>query len=762
MKEYYAHINRKTEEKTTVEEHNYRVAKMARSFGNRASEAFGNLAYIEGIGHDVAKETDSFQGVLDGSEHHINHAIGGAAALSALLQTQSPIKDPFCEIATVHNIRGHHCGLLDQYDFTSSPGRTLLETSKFLVKYGVEVDGKTNAVMNAEDATHVYQSLKNSKYIKSLIKDDGTIDCPDMSDASNEAKMLFTRMLLSCLVDADYTCSAIETGDEEQYISDAFIDSDKYLKLFEKYREKILKSREASPLDPLREYLYTCAIQAGQGNPPAIATMNAPTGIGKTLAYIRYALEQCKRNGQDRIFIVMPRLALTEQVKNILVEMFGDNVVIEDDSRADNDEKKRMYAERWNAPIVITTDVKFFETIMHNRPSSLRCLHSVMNAVVIYDEYQMMDASLLDATLNTLQALTKYFHTSILLASATPPAYTYRKGMNISVRNVVQNEDWLYQEYSKVKKMKISCVQTPLTLEGLATLSHDSNQELYIFNTKKKANQMYEYMKRMHGQENVYILTTDMCAQHRIDTLNIVIQQLNDHKPCYLISTQCVEAGVDFSFPRVYREYGPMHALIQSFGRLSRNAEVIGEGFIFSLDSSVSGAGVYPDQKYKTETLITKYIIQSHAWAIDINDRTVIEEYYKEIFDGDGSESHDKEVIQDAINKMKFATVQKEYKVISDQDKSYVIVPYRNAINIYETLCKEIYANNMVITKKQMKEANPVAVSVYNNNAKYLGMCERLCLRTGCETIPSNWYIATTPELYGEKGINVLEGGLYV
>ena len=626
------------------------------------------------------------------------------------------------------------------------------------------VCGKKTALSCKEEYDHIVEIAKK------IVKKNLPTRVRDMTKMQPEEKMLYIRLLFSCLVDADYsaTASFMESKDYFSVTDGPKLIPEEMLKKLEAYHNELAGTAKSSPINVLRKYVYDCAGNAGQTNPPAFFTMTAPTGSGKTLAMIKYALEAAKRNGQRRIFIVLPYLSITQQNADEYRKIFGDDIVFEDDSTTKWDEENeeanerlKLLSQRWSAPIIVTTNVKFCETLFSSRPVTLRKLHNITNAVIVFDESQTLPTKYANITVNTLMALANY-GSSVVFSTATPPAYELRTGIDYKPIEIIQNAPKLYQNYAAIRKNEVVFSKDRWTVQKLIDYFDTRDQMLYIVNTKQKAKALYDQLVLVRGKEKCFLLSTDLCPADKRATAAIIRQRLEQGLPCITVSTQCIEAGVDVDFPCGAREYAPWTSIVQAMGRINRNAKTIGTILVFGWDEEELRG--FPSDSYKTQADIAKYIARKHQWTPDPNDISVVKDYYKAVFIGDGLESGDDEDITEALARMQFEKIDDNYKIIGDQNTINIIVPYGREMALFEKVINAISDSGNVITGRIMKAARDITVSLYNSGKdaeKIKSHCIQTNLRYNDVLVPTNWYILSDRQEYVDgEGIKLYEGGM--
>ena len=749
--EYYSHTD--GERKERVEEHLNLVAEYA---GKYAGEiGYPNIGYIEGYFHDPGKFTRKFQEVLQRRAEKINHAIPGAAILFS--EFKNLIRDDYVRQVIYGLVKGHHAGLTGEFDpeFVEDVEETA-DAIKNDFKW-VE-DGKENALSSREEYDRILEFLKSKDFPKPE-------EITGLRDFTETKKMLLIRLLFSCLVDGDYTATYLFEENRTSYEPPETKEWDEMGWLLKKYRMDLTSGADTGlPINRLRNTVYNNATVAGMKAKPGIYKMTAPTGTAKTLAMLSFAIECAKANRQKRIFVVLPYLSIIDQTVDIYRKIFGEKLVLEDDSTADYRTEisqeasvMRLTADKWDNQIIITTNVKFYETLFSSKPKELRKLHNVANSVVLFDESQTLPADVMDLSINTLGDLTDY-NTTILFSTATPPELSMRKGINeipkkmYEANEIIEDTEVLYKEYEKIHKVHVTFLKEKKAFQDLLELPADFRQSLFVFNTTRKAWNMYGFLKKRRVK-NVFILYKSMCVSHKRNVIRKVKELLSEGMPCILVSTQCIEAGVDLDFPVVCREYAPYPSIIQTFGRCNRSGKGTGYGFVFELDEAC-GSG-YPDKRYRTESKITKYIAKKANFDINLNDLSFLKAYYKRVFAGDGPESSDRKALIEAVEELDFISVDNEYRIIDEKDQVSIVVPYEDGKETYERVRKTLEDNGFSINKRIMAEAHPVTVTMYagKNTDNLTEGCTQLCFTRNGERYETNWFI-----MQDRKGYNPASG----
>jgi len=396
---------------------------------------------------------------------------------------------------------------------------------------------------------------------------------------------LWIRMLFSCLVDADFL-------DTERFMNpDKFGQRGEYCSI-EKLKDVFdshmaVLTDEASPTHVNRirlAILSRCRKEAIKAS--GLFSLTVPTGGGKTLSAMAFALEHALTHGKERIIMVIPYTSIIEQTAKVYKDIFGDANVIEHHSSLDPEKESRLSrlaTENWDAPIIVTTSVQFFESLFAAKTSACRKLHNIVNSVVIVDEAQMLPTDYLKPILHCIRGLTDYFDVSMVLCTATQPAITseifqQENGEHYSILEkekcreimVLPTPEELTEQLQRVQVEQIG------KIEEWAILSEklqNYEQALCIVNTRKDCRELYGLMP-----EGTIHLSANMCGEHRSDCIANIKAKLKENDPVCVVSTQLVEAGVDFDFPVVFRAMAGFDSIAQAAGRCNREGNLKKDG----------------------------------------------------------------------------------------------------------------------------------------------------------------------------------------
>lgn len=739
---YIAHSAANGRDELAIE-HLRQTALLAKAF---AKDFAPFEAEISGLMHDIPKYGDHFQRRLRGEVSGIDHWSLGAWIL---LQRYGELG-----LAAALAAQGHHIGL------QSGRQTETLNPAKLTDKHplGLTLSESDPSVLEARyladgGAFPVPPPGTTSRLIK------------DARSHHDIAAMLDVRMLFSALVDADYlaTEAHFNRSEHEAYSfrpSGRTLAAGEALERLSLFLKKIRTGSKADPaVSAMREDLQRACIEAAP-RPPGLFTLTAPTGAGKTIAMLLFALKHAREHGLQRIIVVLPFLSLIEQTAQVYRDIFGEDdlhpYVLEDHSLADiGGEKKNIYesparllAENWDAPIIITTSVRFLESLFANRPSACRKLHNIARSVVLFDEVQTLPIHLAVPTLAALSHLKEAFGCSVVLSTATQPAFV-SLGEHVSrhapggwrAGEIVPPEMALFGRVRRVRVHWPEGLRTTRLAE-VAEKTVEYPQVLTIVNVKRHSRSLYESIAAQEP-EGLYHLSTDMCPAHRTDVLREIKQRLRDGAICRVVSTQCVEAGVDLDFPVLFRAWGPLEALAQAGGRCNREGRLTqGEYHVFLLPDDEKA---YPGQVYEMAASEVKKLFLERGGGLDLQDPMLFQDYYRELYDLTNVANEDKKLFE-FLQTYDFVEVAKLYRLI-EGDTINVLVPYAQRIMEYRHL-RDI-ALSQGLSRDWLRRARPLAVSLQKRAAeKGIGDWLEPIMQRDTET---GWYVYLNEEHYSDS-----------
>lgn len=482
-------------------------------------------------------------------------------------------------------------------------------------------------------------------------------------------------------------------------------------------------------------------------NNNGIYSLTVPTGGGKTKSSLAFAIKHALKNKMNRIIYVIPYTSIIEQNAAVFKEILGKDNVLEhhsnfifdenEDNEDDINNKLKLSAENWDIPVIVTTNVQFYESLFSNKPSKCRKIHNISNSVIIVDEAQMIPHEYLKPCLVSLYELTKNYNCTVVLCTATQPSFN-DVIKDIEIKEIIENPQELFNDFKRVNVIKRGDVSDDELSKEL--LNH--KQVLCIVNTRKHAKKLYEKIK----EDNAYHLSSLMCPIHRSNVLKEIKNRLNDSE-CRVISTQLIEAGVDIDFPVVYREISGIDSIAQSAGRCNREGKrKTGEVFVFSSTEDYSKVSGWLNRtKVAGEMTLRKY---EDVLSID-----AINFYFKQLYDMEKSKKFDYKDIMKYFQerggelKFEFQSASENFKIIEDNTYSIVILFDENAERIIESVKFSQHPNSL------LRKLQQYTVSIYESEYKALFDIGAI------EDVGGLFYLLKDKNRYDEKeGLIIAEG----
>lgn len=661
-----------------LEEHLGSVSELS---SKKAKLCGGNADFIEaariaGLLHDIGKY-DSFQKRIRLLAKNESAPSARHAYFGALIAYKYWLDVAFA-------VLGHHAGIPDyaELSLASRNEENRASVEKLLANPAVKAECRW---------------LENIPKISNRKKlDNSLID-------------LRTRMLLSCLVDADRTDSAnFEYGPDVIPLTE--LKATELLARLNNHMETLRKGKPDTPLNRLRNKIFhQCLNVAKTQN--KLFSLSVPTGGGKTLSSMAFALSHALAYQENvrRIIVVIPYLSIIEQNARVYREVFGKEFVLEHHSGGIQDEPPSQETDRghldenttsfpttrghdhallrenWDAPIVVTTSVRFFESLFSNKPGDLRRAHNIARSVVIFDEVQTFPREYLEPILSMIKGLAEDWDTTFLFCTATQPAFEKHPAMISddrrwepgTIKPVLPPEftKELFQSLQRVKTPVWPAIEDRISWDVLSEELLSHNRVLCIVNTRPHAVELYRQVLEkapdsICEKEAIFHLSTRMCPRHRLKVLDTIRNRLKiAEKPCIVVSTQLVEAGVDIDFPVVYRAFGPFDAMIQAAGRCNRegilNSDEDEPGGRFHVFNPLSDVSPY---KYAVDT--TRMMFSKGTPSLYEPDH--VNYYFQKLYSGS---ELDEESIEALRKQLCFATVAKRFEMIKNTGRS-VLVPY--------------------------------------------------------------------------------------
>ena len=643
---YLAHIDKATSREQYLYNHLENVAERSARF----AAAFGEEAVGRALGryHDIGKYSNEFQDYIRAPKEEqqkkrgtIDHSTAGAKEMAQLGTAAGVLA--FC-------IAGHHGGI---------PNRgTRADTAV-----------KPTLIGRLKKVVPDYHTYRKENPVPLL---------PTSSLLSKVVRvpfwvMLYTRMIFSCLVDGDFL-------DTEYFMFDGAVERDDFppIKVLLERLEKSIaerffaprsaeeQKRMGEPLNQKRMELLREAIAAGKGAKGNLYRMNIPTGGGKTISSLAFALHYAVQVQRRRIIYVIPYTSIIEQTAAVFRGILGEECVVEHYQNVDYDDageemnRKRLASENWDAPIIVTTNVQFFESLFANRPSKCRKLHNIAESVVIFDEAQMIPLDYLCPCMEAIQELVRHYACTAVLCTATQPPLEQFFAADMQLIEICPA---VMENAAFFRRTKIELREHPMSRETLAAELEKYAQVLCIVNGKRTAQKLFD---RIESKDGVYHLSTNLYPVHRERVLEEIRSRLKAGQPCRVISTSLVEAGVDLDFPCVYRELNGIDSIVQASGRCNReNQQGIEDSpvYVFSFE----------DTKKKNFLAADTTQIVARKYGENLANPAAIRMYFNELYDLGGEKRLDCKDIMGKSRELAFAKIAEEFRLIEEQTISVLI-----------------------------------------------------------------------------------------
>lgn len=657
MKTYISHLYQDKKDGHWViqsnEEHTKGVAERASRFANE----FGMASWgkILGILHDKGKESDAFQQHIKkesgyepeakviGDYHHAY--VGGIIARKLYGKSADNL--------FVNQIISHHSGLHDIDELSESLNKNIpIEVNQDVEKFQLN---KITLKLEASDFHHL------------------------------------SRMLYSCLVDADYLDTEAFMDEKSSLLRKQKKELKDLVALLDKYLTELKKSAVKSEVNANRELVQQQCLQMAD-TPIGFYSLTVPTGGGKTLSSLLWAMHHAIKNGQKRIIIAIPYTSIIMQTADTLRKVFGEENVLEHHSNVDPEhikdenlqEKMKLATENWDYPIIVTTNVQLFESMFSNKPFKCRKLHNIVNSVIILDEVQTLSVDYLQPIVDSLKTYNKLFHISVLFTTASQPILSgLIEGCNpkVSFKGLEKVTEIIPQDFllhDKLRRVKLKIDNKGKSYDEVASMLCKHKRVLCIVNTRKDAREIY---KRLPQEGITLHLSKMMCPDHISEIIVKIKTALKDERNeiIRVVSTQLVEAGVDIDFPVVYRQEAGLDSILQAAGRCNREGRNgICTTHVFSLA--------------KEHTLPKGYIQAANnarlnmVDVIDWFEPSTMTEYFEQLYCRcDTFDKQDMKHYLYNVKELYFATAAKVFHLINDTGRN-VIICWKDSMNLVQEL----------------------------------------------------------------------------
>lgn len=656
--EYPAHIRKVDGKKyiQTVEEHCHVVAEIAAEL--LRDIGLGKTAYLGGMVHDLGKFSENFKNYIEKAANgekvqrgSVNHTFAGVRFLLEKHSDKqlSGFSDIVLEILA-YAVGAHH-GLFDCVDDNNNNGFT-----KRIQKEGIDY-------LNA--AQEFLKICCSKQDIEDLLKQSEKEFLPifneieklaDNADAKIQNTQItfyigfLARLILSAIIEADRSDTAqFMNGYSEKTVKNI---SEIWINCIKNVEQKLSTMPLDKPINKTRAQISALCAEAGNLE-SGIYRLNLPTGAGKTLTSLRYALHHALKHNKKRIIFTMPLLSIIEQNAGIIHEYIGNedillehhSNVIETDETGELD-KRELLIESWNVPIIITTMVQLLNTLFAGKTSNIRRMQALCNSIIVIDEVQTVPDKMLSLFNLALNFLAKICNATIILCSATQPCF--EKTMYPLVKSVkdlimlTKEQETVFKRVRLEYKGEMDCEELA---DFAADILEENNSLLLVCNTKNEAAVMFNLLCSKLKDVKAFHISAGMCTAHRKETIKEMQEALeNKQQKVLCVSTQVIEAGVDVSFARVVRLLAGMDNIVQATGRENRNREFDGlaPGYIVRLKGEVlKGLSEIEAAKNAAANLLVKYKNSPKIYDNDLMSEKAINEYYECLYGNVNDGYHD-------------------------------------------------------------------------------------------------------------------------
>lgn len=758
--DFYAHT--RTADGETVERQLLRShLRTSANYAGRCLRSCGleEAAYLGGLVHDLGKYSAAWQSYLLAGNRHTGkmiHTFQGSRFLLEKLQFPDAPDTLASEILAC--AVGAHHGLFDCVDDTRKLG--LKERRE---RQGIHYE---EAVSNffSDCASEAELEQRCSKAAAEL---EAVLERLDAACPSDEEYLFAVGMLVRLLT------SAIMEGDRRdtaEFVNHAVLPQwpedmrpvwSARLRFME---DKLASLPQDTPVAPARSEISRRCLAFAK-RPNGIYRLNVPTGSGKTLSTLRYALAHAAEYGNRRIFYTAPLLSILEQNAAEIRKYVGDNSlilehhsnVVQTEDNADRDELdlRELLVQTWDAPVVITTMVQLLNTLFSGKTTCVRRFHSLCNSIIIIDEVQAVPSRMLTLFIQAIRFLSGQCGADIILCSATQPCLERAvHPLPQPPEDMIPYDAALWAAFARTRLEPLGAVREEGLPDLVRQLMEDTRSLLVVCNTKAEAARLYERTKAPDWTS--FHLSAGMCTQHRRDILRSVYYSLNPNHPrkVLCISTQVVEAGVDISFQRVLRLAAGMDNVVQSAGRCNRNGETQGSSPVYLVNCSDEQLGKLREiqsAKAATLSLLEAYSRNPDAYGNDLTSDAAIRAYYETLYRDMPKDAqdypYDKTSLFDLLScNSKYADENCEHLedyalwqafrtagsvfTVFEEDTVDALVPYGRGRELIEAFCSERAQRDLGFQKELLKQAASFTVALYTHQKKALekaGALRKLC-----------------------------------
>ena len=726
--------------------HLEKAAKLSHRFAHKFG--LGKSAELVAKFHDFGKFSKEFQCYLKETSRNTeedsgnpprrsrgpDHSTAGARFLARKLKKY--------DLGTLlaYTISGHHAGLPNGID----GGNASLEHRL----YNKEIPEWENAARKelSSDFFEISDSDSVEQEILSIVRNSPN---PEFSLA------FAVRMIFSCMVDADFLATEKFMNPGKSTLRER--DSLPTISMLEDRLASSLQRFDSAstPIGIIRNEIRSDCLAAAE-LPTGTFQLTVPTGGGKTLSSLAFALKHARIHGLERIIYVIPFTSIIEQNADVFRKELGPEAIIEHHCNieiGDNAEttRSKLATENWDAPIIVTTNVQFFESIFSHKTSRTRKLHNISKSVIILDEAQTLPVEFLRPCLRALDELSQNYGSSIVLCTATQPAIEKiengLRGNAHGIRKIIAPNRNLH---ARLKRVSVEKLKESLEHETLVQNLSRERQVLAIVNTRDDARELFESLKSsvpVEERNEVFHLSAAMCPEHRKSVLDTIRENLKENKPCRVVSTQLVEAGVDIDFPCVYRAQSGIDSIAQAAGRCNREGKNSGGGRVYIFDTKK----LPPAGFLRTAANCGKQVLALDDYGNDPLSERTVEKYFELMYWLRVDELDKHNILQKLkpgknMLGLRFRDIGETFKLIEDNTET-VIIPFgENG----RKLCEQLRGTFDPAEQRQLsRKLQRYAVSIYKN-------CFTEATSAGkIQIIHDRYAILVSPELHYDENFGL-------
>lgn len=670
---YLAHISEDKKREQFLITHSRNVAVLAAQFaGSFHAESWG---YCCGLLHDLGKYSFEFQQRLQGGPR-VDHSTAAAQELH---------KKKGLHALAAYCVAGHHAGLPDG---------------------GTAADDKSAASLLGRLKKHIpdYEDYKKEITIPPL-------QAPSVRfiGKGGFTVSFFIRMVYSCLVDADFL-------DTENFMTDGETRREPE-KITQKHLDRLLayisgwmENKDRMTVNGRRTEILEHCLEMGREK-PGLYSLTVPTGGGKTVSSLAFALQHACTHGKERIIYVIPYTSIIEQNAAVFRSILGDDAVLECHSNVQYDDEEefkpmQLAAENFDKPVVVTTNVQLFESLFSNKSSKCRKLHNLSNSVIVFDEAQMLPVPYLKPCISAMTELAVNYGSTIVLCTATQPSLQKFFPADLKIREICPALQDQFAFFERTKVENLGMLDEQQLLERLG----GEKRALCILNNRKRVQKIYVQLKG----EGVFHLSTYMYPEHRRKKLEEIRARLKSGERCVVIATSLVEAGVDLDFDKVYRELAGVDSVVQAAGRCNREGKRPLEESITYVFRMKEKMPLPSEQRQPVE--IAKLVAEQFP---DISSLDAIESYFTQLYYIKGEELDKKRILESFESGARegsypFASAAKEFWLIDENTKMIVIGKEEKAIELAERLRQKERSRQL------QREVGHYSIQVYEGDFEKL------------------------------------------